>query len=282
MENYKDLFLQAYDLYTKGETELAIHKLNEAERLYDPEDSPDGFNLEDLFILRGTIHFSTNNLEQAKSDFERALKENNSSSEACLGLGQYFIAKGLFENAKTMFEWAVKNNPEHPGAQKALANVNSKLNLSMADNSLSAGNNQPAKKEKSDPLDEAAELFAQKKYKEALTKLFETRKQHEEVLASIENFIAFNYLELNDDVKTKEAAERALKLNPFSSQAYATLGEIYFREKNNSAAKTMFEIALKHNPENNFARTGLQNVEQAMGITGGNGKAHNLHFSNSY
>lgn len=282
MESYKDLFLQAYDLYTKGETGLAIHKLNDAERLYDPEDSPGGFNLEDLFILRGTIYFSTNNLEQAKTDFEKALRENNSSSEACLGLGQYFFAKGLFENAKTMFEWAVKNNSEHPGAQKALANVNSKLNLSMADNTLSTVNKQPMKNEKSDSLDEAAGLFAQKKYQEALSKLFETRKQHEEVLASIENFIAFNYLELNDDVKTKEAAESALKLNPFSSQAYATLGEIYFREKNNSAAKKMFEIALKHNPENNFARTGLENVEKVLGIPGGNGKSHSLQFSNSF
>ncbi len=282
MGSYKDLFLLAYELFTRNELEAAIQQLNEAEQFYDRGDSPEGFNLEDLFILRGTIYFSTSNLEAAKSDFEKALRENNSSSEACLGLGQYFFANGLLENAKTMFEWAVKNNHEHPGAQKALANVNLKLNLSMANNSLSATSNKTEQNEKSDPLDEAAKLFAQKNYQEALTKLFAAREQHEEVLASIENFIAFNYLELNDDAKTIEAAERALKLNPFSSQAHATLGEIYFREKNNSAAKKMFEIALKHNPENNFARTGLQNVEQALVNSGGNGKAHNLQFTTSF
>ena len=281
MNNFNYLFFQSYNYFKEGMFEAVIERLNDAEANYSVTEE-NNFSLEDLYILRGTAKFSLKNFEEARIDFEKALKSNPNSSEACLGLGQYFFAKGLFEDAKTMFEWAVKNNPEHPGAQKALANINSKLNLSMSDNSMSAENKHTVNNEKTDPLDEAAKLFAQKRYREALVKLLETRKQHEEILASIENFIAFNHLELNEIEKTKEASERALKLNPFSSQAYATLGEIYFREKNNSAAKKMYEIALKHNPENNFAKTGLENVEKVIGISGGNGKAHNLHFSNSF
>ena len=282
MNSYKELFLQAYNLYTQGETAHAIQKLNEAEGIYESNNSSEEFNLEDLYMLRGTIYLSVNNLEEARMDFEKALKTNPNSSEACLGLGQYFFAQHQFENAKTMFEWAVKNNPAHPGAQKALANVNSKLNLTAEDNSLFPKVSEPANNANADPLDEAAKLFAQKNYKQALTKLFETRKQYEGILASVENFIAFNHLELNEIEKTKEAAERALKLNPFSSQAYATLGEIYFRDKNYSDAKKMFDIALKFNPENNFAKAGLQNVEQSLGASGGNGKAHSHQFSNSF
>lgn len=280
MNNFNYLFFQSYNYYKEGLFEAVIERLNSAEENYSVSEE-NNFSLEDLYILRGTSKFNLRRFEEAKIDFENALKTNPNSSEACLGLGQYFYANGLFEKAKIMFEWAVKYNPDHPGAQKALANVNSKLNLTMSNNSLSEEKEIENQNVNTDPLNEAAQLFTNKKYREALTKLFELRKQHEEILASVENFIAFNYLELNEDDKTKEAAERALKLNPFSSQAYATLGEIHYREKNYSAAMKMFEIALKHNPENNFAKTGLQNAEQALGITGGNGKAQNLHFANS-
>ncbi len=281
MNTFNDLFLQGFNNYSEGNIESALDNLNNAERnfLYYEDNK---FTLEDLYILRGTISLSQNSLESARIDFEKALKSNPNSSEACLGLGQYFFAKGQYENSKTMFEWAVKNNPEHPAAQKALANVNSKLNLSVTDSSLNPKSQQSEINAKKEPLDEASELFAQKNYQQALLKLFETRKQYEVNLASVENFIAFNYLELNEIDKTREAAERALKLNPFSSQAYATLGEIYYRDKNYSEAKKMFEIALRFNSANNFAKTGLEYTEQALGTSRGNGKAHSYQYSNSF
>ena len=118
------------------------------------------------------------------------------------------------------------------------------------------------------PLDEAAQLFAEKNYAGALSRLLSAKNEQEEILGSIENFIAFNYLELDDTESAKSAAERALKLNPFSSQAYATLGEVFSRHKDYASAKKMFEISLQHNPENNFAQNGLQTTCNALGIVG--------------
>lgn len=276
MNSYKELFLQAYELFTNGQLNQAIQKLNEAENYSEPDNSPEGFSKEDLLILRGTIYFAGNNLELAKTDFESALKENNSSAEACLGLGQYFFAKGLFENAKVMYEWAVKNNESHPGARKALENVNVQLGYSSGHNSLTGEIKVPEQPKNLGPLDEATEYFSEKKYSESLSKLLSARKEQEEILGSIENFIAFNYLQMNKDNDAKQAAERALRLNPFSSQAYATLGEINFRDKDYAAAKKMFEIALQHNADNNFARTGLENVNNALGMPGSNGRNKNL------
>jgi Tfp pilus assembly protein PilF len=275
MGNFNFLFLQAYNNYTEGLYDLTISTLNDAELNYSP-DEESNFSLEDLYILRGSVFFGINNLEKARLDFENALKANPSSSEACLGLGRYFNATGQLESAKTMIEWAVQYNEGHAGARSALEEINIKLGLPHNHNSLTEANipNEPA--QKCGPLDEAAQMFSEKKYTEAITRLLDARKEQEEILGSIENFIAFNYLELFDMDGAKNAAERALKLNPFSSQAHATLGEIYFRDQKYSEAKKMFEISLQHNPENNFAKTGLQNTFDALGLNGKNGKANNL------
>jgi Tfp pilus assembly protein PilF len=277
MNNFNDLFLEANNYYKAGVYDLVISKLDEAEQVYSKADN-NKFSLEDLCIFRGGAYFMLQEYERARINFENALKLNPNSCEACLGLGQYFRAKGQFENAKAMFEWAVNYKNEHAGARTALENINVKLAFPPNHNTLSIINNPVKPSQKLGPLDEAAQLFSEKKYRETLSKLFSAKKEQEEILGSIENFIAFNYLELDNTDGAKNAAERALRVNPFSSQAYATLGEIYFREKEFSAAKKMYEISLRHNAENNFAKSGLQNTNNALGLPGGNGKLidHNL------
>jgi Tfp pilus assembly protein PilF len=278
MNNFNDLFLEAFNYYNEGVFGLVILKLNEAEAAFSASEE-NSFSLEDLYILRGTTYFSNKEYDRAKLDFEKALQENPNSSEACLGLGRFFSVTGQLENAKTMFEWAVKYNKDHAGARKALENINTDLGFAPGNNTLTAENSYPEPLKKLGPLDDAAQLFSEKKYEEAVAKLLHARKEQEEILGSIENFIAFNYLELDNIEGAKNAAERALRLNPFSSQAYATLGEISFRAKNYPAAKKMYEIALEHNPENDFAKNGMQNTISAMELPGGNGKADNHSFA---
>jgi Tfp pilus assembly protein PilF len=277
MNNFNELFVEANNYYKEGKYGYVIAKLDEAELVFSNEDK-NNFKLEDLCIFRGGAYFMINEYEKARNNFENALKLNPKSSEACLGLGQYFRAKGQPENAKAMFEWAVTYKNDHSGARKALENINIKLGFAPNHNALSIANNTPKPAEKLGPLDEAAQLFAEKKYADTLTKLYKAKKEQEEILGSIENFIAFNYLELDNINDSKIAAERALKVNPFSSQAYATLGEICFRGKDFLTAKKMYEISLHHNPENNFALSGLQNTNNILGSHGGNGKLanHNL------
>lgn len=263
MNTFNELFLAAYDLFTNGRFVLAVEKLDEAAQIY-PESDNNEFSLEDLYILRGTAKFSQNLLEDAKEDFEKALRTNPESSEACLGLGKYFLANGSGESAKKMFEWAVKNNPSHPGAQQALKDINLKLNLSEDDNTLFAAELSEMETEKDNCIEEASELFVQKRFEEAIKKLNIAKKNHETFLASIENFIAFNYLGLQEFNEAAKSAGRALELNPSSSQAYATLGEIDFLNNRFKSSRTKFSQALSYNNENEFARQGLKKVEEVI------------------
>lgn len=262
MDTFKELFLGAYNLFVEGKFDAAVATLNEAEGKYAPEQAAEEFSLEDLYILRGTINFGLEKLEPARSDFEKALSLNHSSAEACLGLGQYFYAKGLAEHAKTMFEWSVKNNSEHPAAIRALEQVNSELGLASDHNTLFMEQEKEPEAVGSvdSALAKATSLFTEKKYAESLLELSKLKQEHEELLASIESFMGFNFLTINEIEKAKQASERAIKLNPASSQAYANLGEVYFLRKDYDQARRMFKIALDHNPENNFASTGLNNT----------------------
>jgi len=165
---------------------------------------------------------------------------------------------------KKMFEWAVKNNQSHPGAQSALAEINTKLGFSGDDNSLLKVESEQSLELKNNYFEEATDLFTQKKFSEAIEKLTLAKKEHTEFLASIENFIAFNYLGLQKLNEAEESAEKALSLNPLSSQAYATLGEVEFLKNNNETAKEKFNLALSYNNENEFAKQGLQKVENIL------------------
>ena len=272
MNTFNELFLAAYNFYTDGLFNLAAEKLDEAELVYEKSDTNE-FSLEDLFILRGTCKFSQHEYEEARVDFEKALNTNPNSSEACLGLGKYFIAIRLDEKAKVMLEWAVRNNPSHPGARKALSELNAKLGLDIDDNSVLVNDRLPQPNENSNLINVASDLFVQKKYSEAIEKLNAAKKEHETFLASLENFIAFNYLGLQNIEAATESAERALKLNPYSSQAYATLGEINFMKNKPGEAKAKFNLALSYNKDNEFAKQGLQKVENMlnnMDATNGN------------
>ncbi|KAB2845571.1 MAG: hypothetical protein F9K42_12540 [Ignavibacterium sp.] len=61
---------------------------------------------------------------------------NNTSSVACEGLGKIFMMESEFNSAKTMLEWAVKNNPQNFNAIEALKTVNQNLSLAEDHNSL--------------------------------------------------------------------------------------------------------------------------------------------------
>jgi len=99
--------------------------------------------LDELIVILGNLYIATNNLEKAKETFEKALNENLSSSLACQGLGDVFNSIEEFEAAKTMYEWAVKNDSQNQSAINSLANVNQKLGFSQNHNSLVDNNVDP-------------------------------------------------------------------------------------------------------------------------------------------
>lgn len=91
---------------------------------------------EELLLLTANIALIINELDDAKEYFEETLKLNPTSSEACFGLGQVFYQTEMFEQSKTMLEWAIKNDPENQKAAEGLRAVNEILSLPAEHNSL--------------------------------------------------------------------------------------------------------------------------------------------------
>jgi glycosyltransferase involved in cell wall biosynthesis/tetratricopeptide (TPR) repeat protein len=68
----------------------------------------------------GLCELGAGNLESAKLAFSRALEADNTSSRACAGLGEVFRLAGLTDQAGTMYDWALKNDPSNAVARKGL------------------------------------------------------------------------------------------------------------------------------------------------------------------
>lgn len=91
---------------------------------------------ESLYTILGFYYLEGNDLQNARIHFENILTINNTSSIACEGLGTIFLRSGELNGAKTMLEWAVKNNPQNQNAIKALKTVNIALSFPENHNSL--------------------------------------------------------------------------------------------------------------------------------------------------
>ena len=135
MSLFSELYKKAYDLFNIQNYAEAQTVLNKAEAVYEDENA-ENINREDIEILRGSIALSQNDIENARDAFENALKQNNKSAEACMGLGQIFYLDGMKNEAKSMFEWAVNNEPDNKAAESNLSKINSELGFPASHNSL--------------------------------------------------------------------------------------------------------------------------------------------------
>ena len=213
----------------------------------------------------------------ARQSFEKSLNILPDSSTACAGLGEIFYLDGKDVEAKTMYEWGVKNDPDNQIAVKGLKKVNEMLGLAPGDNSLNA---QKSLEEQIEELfTEAHTLYENKYFNESLAVLTELEKfienskeeLHPETIVSIINLLGYNHLGLEEIEKARKSFEKALNINPSSSAACAGLGELYVIHEMNEEAKTMYEWAVKNNPENLSAVDSLSKVNLKLGF----GKNHN-------
>lgn len=112
-----------------NELDLAEKSVYEAVKTFDNNNSV--ITYIDLLNLGGNISLANNNLDAAAEYFETELTENSNSSSACLGLGQILFIREQFEQAKVMFEWAIRYDSDNQYAVKFLAEVNEKLGHSV-------------------------------------------------------------------------------------------------------------------------------------------------------
>ena len=136
-----DEFVKSFERAQKNiedkEYELAFAQLQKA--CLEFENSSKAISIvskEELTLLTANIALIINEYDNAKQYFEETLKLNPTSSDACFGLGQVFYQAEMFEQSKTMLEWAIKNDPQNQKAAEGLKAVNEILSLAPEHNSL--------------------------------------------------------------------------------------------------------------------------------------------------
>ncbi len=137
-DDFKKHFERAVQHAEDNEIKLADVEIEKAISSY-PESAKKGYEeikFCDVLNLAGKIAFFNQDYEKAKMYYEEELKTEPESSTACQGLGEVFYALEMLEEAKTMFEWAVKNDHNNFEAQKKLEMINEKLGYDKSDNKL--------------------------------------------------------------------------------------------------------------------------------------------------
>ena len=269
-----NLVMQAYELFNENKFDESLEKLLTAEKYFNGHlTNPTNVNSAAAFFnLKGFNYLGINENENARECFERALNLDPSSSEACAGLGEYFYMSGDEENAKIMFEFAVKNNPNNSFAVEELLKINSGTESIKENQAFVESPMEKISQKLNEILNSIYELFQLKKYEEAITAITDTEKlfysqveNESDLISSYENLKGLILLALNQVNDAKNAFESALVINPNSSQACAGLGEVLFLSGKDSEAKTMYEWGVKNNPQNQFAIGGLSKVNKTLG-----------------
>lgn len=275
---------EAYDLFNLKDYDASLKKLTVAEFFLQSDSKTLGIpqdkmqdTLASVHNFKGFNYLAINNLAEAKTCFERSLNLNPNSSQACAGLAEILFLNNKDIEAKIMFEWAIDNNPINKFAINGLAKVNNALGLPDEHNTLNIDTSVPEVAEDFfTSLRDAFTYFHERKFVKSLEKLHRAEKQLEESnvsktnsnkAAGIENFKGFNLLALNRLEEAKTCFEKALNINPASSQACAGLGEVFYLQGKDEEAKTMYEWGVANNTENEFAKAGLKKVNIALGLT---------------
>ena len=93
--------------------------------------SIDDLQLSGLEVIKGFSQLNLNKCNEAMLSFENALNLNPESSQACVGLGETFYLQSKDENAKQMYEWAVKLDENNFGAKRGLDKVNAAIAIAV-------------------------------------------------------------------------------------------------------------------------------------------------------
>ncbi len=138
----------------------ALIYLNDAVKNFDnyPKKEFNRLDKTDLLNLAGNTAMLLNDFGEAQKYFEEELKLQPSSSRACLGLAEVFAAVEMYNEAKTMYEWSLKNDPLNEKAAEGLIRANANLNIGDFHFSLSSSNHVEEKLAESEKLIESNNL----------------------------------------------------------------------------------------------------------------------------
>lgn len=133
-EQAEKILLLANSLLEKGEFKKCFEGLSSVFAYIEQTDKTDLKST--LYQIYGLSALYLELNSEARSSFEKLLTINHASMIACWGLGQVFTKENEYDNAKVMFEWAVKNDPNNQTAIESLAEINALLGFEATHNTL--------------------------------------------------------------------------------------------------------------------------------------------------
>lgn len=281
MEVLESTVSKAYELFSTKQFESALDVLESSDNdiqqeLTTVEESKRDEYISSMYNFKGFIFLGMDDLRLAQECFEKGLRANPHSSQSCAGLGEVLFLQEKDEEAKIMFEWALDLNSKNEFAKAGLIKVNKTLGLPNFHNTMEGqalSDDEQVIFNKC--ITDAYKLFKEKKFAGSIDKIDRAQGMLTKgilsnsaflKISSLENFKGFNYLALDNFDSARACFEKSLNLDPGSSQACAGLGELYYLKGMDLEAKTMFEFAVNHDAQNDFAITGLAKVNKALGL----------------
>ena len=180
----------------------------------------DSFLLSELLQISGYSNFYLENYDLALKSFNSLLKLNPKLGKAHEGLGDVAQEKELFQEAKTMYEWAIKNGENRKEVWDKLSIANTKLGLEPEDYTLELSEVEP-----SPTLQDAEELINNSDLNGALKILSQLLKQNPSS-TDVLNDLAVVKIMQNELEEALNYINNVIKLDPQNEIAIENLNYI--------------------------------------------------------
>ncbi|MEP6903382.1 MAG: tetratricopeptide repeat protein [Actinomycetota bacterium] len=199
------------------------------------------------FYCIGKVYLVTKQPNEAKSNFEKAIKLNSNFALAYSGLGEVMTAQGNKKKAKDYFQQAAligmaRTNTETTNSvlptNSSVSNLNNGQNNSPSVPTTPTQQLSPFELE----LKKARSLTSRKKWQDSLNVLMPLTKSSQTTNLYIA--IGDNYSGMKQWLSAQQAYRKAVDLNPNSAAAFYKLGTVMFEVNEFQTAAEAFEKSL--------------------------------------
>ncbi|MGB7600451.1 MAG: FG-GAP-like repeat-containing protein [Candidatus Sulfotelmatobacter sp.] len=203
------------------------------------------------YLSLGSIFFQRGYIDQAAVSFERALRDDPSSAEACYGLGSAYLSENKTDEARERFERATKLHASYPDT---LANAWNNLGL-LATREVRTDEAIRCFKEalRSSPdhmiaLDNLGNAYRLQKNWDDARRTFDHGLQVNPSDPEANYGLAMVFAQGDDSARAYEYLQKALQARPVFPEALNNLGILYLRTQRQDEAVASFEECIRVAP----------------------------------
>jgi tetratricopeptide (TPR) repeat protein len=215
----------------------------------------------------GKALFTLNQQEAAHEELQKAAKADSAIEPPALTMGWLYTKAGDVQKAEEWMDYAVKTSPDSFPVRLGMASW--LLEQGRGDEALSQAEAAAKIQPKSNDVQRLLGLAARQRKDLAIAeRIFQELLAQSPGDAWARNELALVLAEQTDDTKRRRAvelAEQAVKLEPRSPRALATLGAVYFRIQRLDDAEKLLAAVFQNGQSQSDDVLALARVEDARG-----------------